>query len=70
MPQAGLTFAIAMMLGVGLTLAAVAVLVVSTREQAELFITRHGGSVEKTARALEAFTGVLLIAIGLRELIR
>jgi ABC-type nickel/cobalt efflux system permease component RcnA len=68
--EAGLTFALAMMVGVGLTLAGVAALVVGARERTVLLIARHGGSVEKTARALEACTGMLLIAVGVLELLR
>jgi nickel/cobalt transporter (NicO) family protein len=69
-PEAGLTFAVAMMLGVGLTLGAVAALTVFARERVVTFVGRHGGSVEKTARALEACTGILLIALGVLELLQ
>jgi nickel/cobalt transporter (NicO) family protein len=52
-PEAGLTFAVAMMLGVGLTLGVVAVLTVIAREWVVTLIARHGGSVEKASRILE-----------------
>ena len=69
-PEAGLTFAAAMMLGVGLTLGAVAALTVFARERVVTFVGRHGGSVEKASRLLEGSTGLALIAIGGWELLR
>jgi nickel/cobalt transporter (NicO) family protein len=69
-PEAGLVFAVAMMLGIGLTLGAVAILTVIAREWATAFLARHGTSVAKVSRVLEGATGVALIAIGLRELLR
>ena len=69
-PEAGLTFAVAMMLGVGLTLGAVAALTVAARDWLVAFVERHGGSVEKASRVLEAGTGMTLIVIGARELLR
>src|SRR5215213_6599748 len=68
-PEAGLTFAAAMMLGVGLTLGAVAALTVFARERVVTFVARHGGSVEKASRFLEGLTGLALIAIGGSELL-
>jgi nickel/cobalt transporter (NicO) family protein len=67
--EAGLTFAVAMMLGVGLTLGAVAALTVFARERVVNFVGRHGGSVKKVARLLEGLTGAALLAIGVRELL-
>jgi len=69
-PEAGLMFAAAMMLGVGLTLGGIAALTVVARERVVAFVARHGGSVEKASRALEALTGAALLAIGVRELMR
>src|SRR5215203_701808 len=69
-PEAGLTFALAMMAGVGLTLATVAALVILSRDWFVAFVVRHGGSVEKASRVLEAATGMALIVIGARELLR
>src|SRR5215213_9626814 len=69
-PEAGLMFAAAMMLGVGLTLGGVAALTVLARDRVVAFVARHGGSVDKASRALEALTGAALLAIGLRELLR
>jgi nickel/cobalt exporter len=69
-PEAGLTFAVAMMLGVGLTLGAVAALTVAARDWLVAFVERHGVSVEKASRVLEAATGMALIVIGARELLR
>ena len=69
-PEAGLTFAVAMMLGVGATLCSVATLTVLAREWMVLLISRHGGSVERASRFLEAVTGVALVVIGGWELLR
>ena len=69
-PDAGLTFAVAMMLGIGLTLGVVAALTVVARQWAVAFFARHGGSVEKASRVLEGATGVALVWIGLAELLR
>jgi ABC-type nickel/cobalt efflux system permease component RcnA len=69
-PEAGLTFAFAMVLGVGTTLCTVAALTVLARQWVVGFISRHGGSVERSSRVLEAATGIALVLIGLRELLR
>jgi ABC-type nickel/cobalt efflux system permease component RcnA len=69
-PQAGLTFALAMMLGIGLTLGVVAVLTIAAREWVIVYVARYGGSIETTSRVLEALTGALLIAVGIREFLR
>jgi nickel/cobalt transporter (NicO) family protein len=69
-PEAGLTFAFAMALGVGTTLCIVAALTVLARQWVVGFISRHGGSVERASRVLEASTGIALVLIGVRELLR
>jgi ABC-type nickel/cobalt efflux system permease component RcnA len=69
-PEAGLTFAAAMMVGIGLTLGAVASLTVMARDWVISFTARFGGSINKTSRVLEAATGSALIVIGARELLR
>ena len=67
-PEAGLTFAVAMMSGVGLTLALVSALVILARDRFVSTMARHGTSVERLSRLLEGITGVALVAIGVREL--
>jgi nickel/cobalt transporter (NicO) family protein len=70
-PEAGLTFALAMMGGVGATLALVATATVVARQWIVSFIGRHGRSIgDGISRLLEGLTGVALVAIGLRELLR
>jgi nickel/cobalt exporter len=66
-PEAGLTFALSMFLGVGLTLAAVAALVVLARGWFMRKVADHGASIERLSRWLEGLTGVALVAIGIRE---
>jgi nickel/cobalt exporter len=68
-PEAGLTFALSMLLGVGLTLASVAALVVVARERFITIVTRHGTSLEQMSRLLEGLTGFVLVVVGLRELL-
>jgi nickel/cobalt exporter len=67
-PEAGLTFAAAMMVGIGLTLALVAALVILARDHFVHAMTRHGASVERLSQLLEGVMGVALVAIGVQEL--
>jgi nickel/cobalt exporter len=68
-PAAGLTFAFAMFLGIGLTLGAVAALSIFGRDSATALLTRHGASVAAVARVLDGLAGLMLIGFGLRELL-
>jgi nickel/cobalt transporter (NicO) family protein len=68
-PEAGLAFALAMMIGVAITLAGVAVATILARDKVLALIERQGGSVERVSRALDAIAGGLLVAIGLRQLL-
>jgi len=61
---AGLTFAAAMMIGVGFTLICVAMATVFARDRTLALIGRHGASIERISRTLDFATGVLLLAIG------
>jgi len=67
-PQAGVTFALAMMIGVGLTLAAVATLTVLVRQRLVGFLARYGASLNRVGRMLDGGAGAILLALGLREL--
>jgi nickel/cobalt transporter (NicO) family protein len=67
---AGVAFAGAMMLGIGLTLGAVAALAVIGRNTFAIMLTRYGASIAAVARGLDGVAGVLLIAFGLREMLR
>jgi nickel/cobalt transporter (NicO) family protein len=69
-PEAGLTFALAMMLGVALTLSAVALLTIVARDLAVSLSARHGASIDRLGRVLDGIAGALLVAIGLNELLR
>jgi len=66
-PEAGLTFALSMFIGVGLTLAAVAALVVLARSWFVRTVANHGASIERLTRWLEGLTGAALVAIGVKE---
>jgi nickel/cobalt exporter len=49
-PEAGLAFAAAMVLGVGLTLVGTAVMTVGARSAIIILVARHGASAERLAR--------------------
>lgn len=67
-PAAGLTFALAMVLGVGLTLALVALLATLARGWVLSLTRRHGGSVRALTRGLDLLSGFMLAALGLYQL--
>jgi nickel/cobalt transporter (NicO) family protein len=67
-PEAGLTFALSMFLGVGLTLAVVAGLVILARTWFVAVVARHGASIGRVSRLLEGLTGAMLVVIGITEL--
>lgn len=67
-PQAGLAFALAMMIGVGLTLGGVALLAVSGRSVLTAAMERFGTSIAVISRFLDGTAGLLLIVLGLRAL--
>ena len=69
-PEAGLTFALSMMTGVGLTLAAVAALVIVGRDWFVGIMAGHGASMQRMARILEGVTGAVLITVCLNEVWR
>lgn len=68
-PEAGLTFALAMGLGILLLLSSVALVVVLARDQALRLAARFGDSIERIARGMEILTGFALIVIGARALL-
>ena len=68
-PEAGLVFALAMMLGILTTLGGVAALSVLAREALSRLIESRGKSLARASRLFEGLAGVILIAIGLRELL-
>jgi ABC-type nickel/cobalt efflux system permease component RcnA len=68
-PEAGIVFAIAIMLGVALTLSVVAILVISVRSGVATIIERYGGQVDYAGRLIESAAGAALILIGLREVL-
>lgn len=68
-PEAGIAFAVSMLIGIALTLSAVAAATVVARDRVALFMERHGASMVRVARALDAIGGTLLIAIGITQLV-
>jgi len=69
-PEAGLVFALAMMLGVAFTLSCVAMLAVVARDRMTDVLGRHGPALAMAGRVLEILAGLLLVAFGISELIR
>ena len=69
-PEAGLAFALAMMLGVAFTLSCVAMLAVAARDRMAFVLVRHGSALGVVGRTVEIVAGLLLVAFGLSELIR
>lgn len=66
-PEAGLVFAFAMMLGVALTLSVLAAMSALARAGLAGLLARHGTTLSATGRVLEAAGRLLLFAFGLRE---
>jgi nickel/cobalt transporter (NicO) family protein len=66
-PEAGLAFALAMLIGITLTLGTVAVATTLARDHMTLLIARHGASLARASAALDAVAGALLIAIGVAQ---
>src|SRR5215210_7026511 len=67
-PEAGVTFAAAMMLGVAITLSGVAALSILAREWVLSVTSLYGGSIQNMARGLDLIAGVLLVATAAYEL--
>jgi nickel/cobalt exporter len=66
-PAAGIAFALAMLLGVALTLCIVATLTILARAWILRSWTRHGASLAALSRFLEGAAGIVLIIIGLAQ---
>ena len=69
-PEAGVTFAAAMMLGVALTLAVVAGAAILARDFLARWLSAHGTAMMTVARGLDALAGICLVAIAAWELTR
>ena len=69
-PEAGILFAAAMMLGVLATLASVVLVTIVMRDRVVGLAARHGASLQKVSRSLDGAAGALLVAIAARELWR
>ena len=68
-PEAGLTFAVAMMLGVLCTLAALAVGTVLARNTVMELTIQHGASVDRIGRVMNTLGGTILIVLAANELL-
>lgn len=68
-PEVGIAFAVMMMLGVALTLSAVAVTTAFARERIVTFSENHGASASKVMRGLDLLTGALLVVAGTTRLV-
>lgn len=63
-PQAGLAFAVAMMLGIAMTLWGVALATVLARESIARLVQHAGASIARVSRALDAMSALLLLAVA------
>lgn len=68
-PQAGAAFAVTMMLGVALTLSAVAAATILFRQRMVHLIENRAELLDRSTRAIEAIAGLMLTGIAVRELI-
>lgn len=67
-PEIGVLFAAAMLIGIMLTLGGVALATVLGRQQMLHLVGRHGASIDGVTRLLEAVAGTILVGISLRAL--
>lgn len=68
-PEAGLVFAAAMMLGVMLTLSSVAAGAILLKGGFARLLAQHGATLQRIGRVTEAAAGLVLVVIGLREVL-
>ena len=66
----GILFAVAMMIGIALTLGFVAIITVFFRERLALVMERRPGMLEGMSRILELLAGLVLVAIAAVEVLR
>jgi len=69
-PEAGLAFSVAMLLGVGLILGAVALLAAFARASFAHLVERHGAAISGISRGLDGIAGLALASISILELTR
>jgi ABC-type nickel/cobalt efflux system permease component RcnA len=64
----GLLFAVSMMIGVGVTLSAVALLSVAFREQLARLLRTRPRLLAVTSKTIEATAGAILLAVAIHEI--
>ena len=69
-PEAGLAFALAMLIGVGAVLSVVALGAVFARHALAEVFSRHQSALASVSQGVDLIAGVLLIAIAVQELMR
>ena len=69
-PEAGVTFAAAMLLGVALTLSVVALVAVFARARLLALATHSGASMDRVKRVFDGLAGPALVLIAAGELLR
>jgi nickel/cobalt transporter (NicO) family protein len=68
-PEAGLLFALAMMIGVAITLAVVALLAVAFNRQTARLLASRPHLLMTASRVLEGVAGLVLLALAVREIV-
>jgi len=69
-PEAGVVFAIAMMLGVAVTLSGVVLLAVLFRQQVTRLLEHRPALLRGLSRGLEGLAGVVLVSLAIHEIAR
>lgn len=67
-PEAGIMFALVMMIGVALTLSGVALATVFFRTRMEKLLATRQALLTKISKAVEAVTGLILVTVAVREI--
>ncbi len=67
-PEAGLVFALAMLMGVASTLSVLAIAVVFARDQMLALLARTGGSLDTVGRVIDGTAGVALVMVAAWEM--
>ncbi len=68
MPEAGLAFAAAMLIGIGAVLTIVALAAALTRGRAETVAVRHGVALDRASRAIQGAAGLAVVTVAIWEI--
>ncbi|CTQ53696.1 hypothetical protein LP7551_02221 [Roseibium album] len=69
-PEAGLVFAMSMLVGIAVTLGLVAILAVAGRRTFLKLFSQKGRAISKVSRSLDAVAGLLIVLFASRDLLQ